>query len=178
MRQYLANAVLSGSALICSLMATPSFAKVLYITEHGFAVENKIHVENKQDAWQALVGEVDNWWPKDHTWWGKEGQLSIDPVAGGCFCEDAESRSAEHMRISYVDPNKTLRMTGGLGPLQGLGMYGALEWQFADSDKGATVTLTYRVNGYTEGGFEQLAPVVDKVQGIQLSSLKTHLSNN
>jgi len=66
-------------------------------------------------------------------------------------------------------------MTGGLGPLQGLGMYGALDWVFVSNDQGTEVTMTYRVNGINPDGFDQLAPVVDQVQGLQLGGLKTLL---
>ena len=40
------------------------------------------------------------------------------------------ARSAEHMRIGFVDPGVQLRMLGGLGPLQGMGLHGALDWMF------------------------------------------------
>ena len=66
-------------------------------------------------------------------------------------------------------------MTGGLGPLQGMGMYGALDWVFESNDLGTQVTMTYRVNGISEGGFAELAPIVDQVQGLQLGGLKTLL---
>ncbi|ALO45474.1 hypothetical protein [Pseudohongiella spirulinae] len=152
-------------------------AEVLYTADAGFAVENKVQIQQSVDVvWQALVNDVDAWWPKDHSWWA--GTFSIDPHAGGCFCERSGERSVQHMAISMVDPGKLLRMTGGLGPLQGLGLSGALDWQIVpdEADPQLTeVTLTYRVNGYTPGGFGQLAPVVDQVQGLQLGGLKSYL---
>ena len=51
------------------------------------------------------------------------------------------------MRISFVEPNKLLRMSGGLGPLQGMGLYGALDWQFSRVDNMTQVLLTYKVSG-------------------------------
>ena len=151
-------------------------AEVLYIAEGGFALENRVQINQPADiVWQALVSQVDSWWPKDHSWWG--GTFRIDTQAGGCFCERSGERSVQHMMIAMVDPGNLLRMTGGLGPLQGLGLAGALDWQLVpdDSDSQIThVTLTYRVNGHMPGGFEQLAPIVDQVQGLQLGGLQRY----
>lgn len=149
---------------------------VNYVSDHGFIVTNTISSKVTPDEmWNALVNDVDLWWPKDHSWWGKQGKFSIEPLAGGCFCEVAGQRSSVHMQISFVEPNKLLRMTGGLGPLQGMGMHGALDWVFETNEETTTITLTYRVSGINPEGFEQLAPIVAKVQGIQLNALKAYV---
>lgn len=155
-------------------------AELQHLAETGFIVENKIEVStDSATTWKAFVEEVDNWWPKDHSWWLDQGTFTIDPRAGGCFCERAsDGRSAEHMRISFVDPGKMLTMTGGLGPLQGMGMFGALTFNFAETGSGTVVTMTYRVNGINPDGFEELAPIVDMVQGLQIGGLKTYLDSN
>ena len=154
-----------------SIYAEP---EVLHTSEHGFIVVNKQVIKaDKMVVWQALVDDVDSWWPKDHSWW--KGTFSIDKYAGGCFCERSGDRSAEHMRISFVDPGNTLRMTGGLGPLQKMGMYGALDWQFDQTEKETTVTLSYAVSGVSQSGYESLAPIVAKVQGQQLEALVNYL---
>jgi len=153
-----------------------SYGEVLFLAETGFIVENKVVVtSSREDTWLKFSRDVDRWWPSDHTWWGEASTLSIDPNAGGCFCESHGNKSAEHMRISFVEPTRVLRMLGGLGPLQGLGMYGALEWAFKDSDQGTEVTMTYKVNGISPGGFKALAPIVDKVQALQLSGLARYV---
>ena len=165
--------------LFSLVIVSQAHAEVQHIAETGFIVENKITVASDPDTtWQALIEEVDNWWPKDHSYWLEQGTFSIDAVAGGCFCEtSSDGRSAEHMHISFVDPGKLLRMTGGLGPLQGMGMYGALDFVFAETATGTEVTMTYRVNGINPDGFEQLAPIVDAVQGIQIGGLKAFLES-
>ena len=63
-------------------------------------------------------------------------------------------------------------MTGGLGPLQGMGVYGSLDWAIAFKDNTTTVTLTYSVTGINPDGFAELAPIVAKVQGMQLKALQ------
>ena len=167
------NIVLS---LCLSIASINSYAEVLLIAETGFIIENNIQVDaNRESTWRAFTQQVGQWWPADHTWWGDSSGLSIDTFAGGCFCEKNAGRSAEHMRISFVDPENLMRMTGGLGPLQGLGMYGALDWVFATNEQGTKVTMTYRVNGINADGFEQLAPIVDGVQALQLGGLENLL---
>lgn len=170
----LSGLVLSLSLLLVSLSL---HAEVQWVGDNGFALENKIEIQADTDTvWQALVTRVDSWWPKDHSWWGQTSVFTIDPNAGGCFCERNGQRSAEHMRISFVDPGRVLRMTGGLGPLQGLGMYGAMDWTLNavgdDPDTPRTeVTLSYRVSGISPDGFADFAPVVDSVQALQLGGL-------
>lgn len=66
-------------------------------------------------------------------------------------------------------------MTGGQGPLQGMGRYGALDWQFTPGETGTQITLTYRVNGINPDGYAQLAPIVSSVQGLQLKALNAYL---
>ena len=171
--RYLAFLSVIGGCFSTSVLAEP---KVLHVTETGFMVENKVTISQPADkVWHALINQVDKWWPKDHTWWGNDSVLSIDEFAGGCFCEKVGYKSAEHMRISFVEPQKLLRMTGGLGPLQGMGMHGALDWAFATTDEGTHITLTYRVSGIDPNGFEKLAPIVAQVQGMQLQGLADFL---
>jgi hypothetical protein len=38
--------------------------------------------------------------------------------------------------VVFVDPGHVLRMTGGLGPLQGMGIYGALDFSFTANEEG------------------------------------------
>ncbi|MCC2615806.1 SRPBCC domain-containing protein [Aestuariibacter halophilus] len=150
-------------------------AEVVHVDEHGFQVTNTATVQQSPDqVWRALINDVDQWWPKDHTWW--RGALSIEASAGGCFCEVADDRSAQHMDIRFVDPSKRLIMTGGLGPLQGMGMHGALDWTLTPIPSGTQITLSYSVVGIHPQGFTDLAPVVADVQALQLAGLSTYLS--
>ena len=160
-------------AIFAVLVCLNLQAKVVHVAQHGFIIENTISTQQAPEKiWLALINDVDSWWPKDHSWWGDKGTFSIQAKAGGCFCELAADKSAEHMRISFVEPHKLLRMTGGLGPLQGMGVFGSLDWLLTTEDDTTVVTLTYSVTGINSNGFEQLAPIVARVQGIQLNALK------
>ena len=170
--------IVTGMLVALALAAVPpAGAEVVDAARDGFTVENSEVVPVDADtAWRALVDDVGLWWPADHTWWGDAGKLSIDASAGGCFCEVDGARQARHMVVAFVDPGRTLRMTGGLGPLQGMGLHGALEWRLAAAEGGGTrITLHYRAGGYTPDDLAQFAPVVDRVQGVQLGGLANHL---
>ena len=139
----------------------------------GFTIENGQDVPaSVQDTWDALVDDVGTWWPADHTWGGDASNLSIKARAGGCFCERDGARQARHMTVAFVDPGRTLRLVGGLGPLQGMGLDGTLEFRLAANDRGGTrITMWYRAGGYTPDDLSKFAPVVDKVMATQLDGL-------
>jgi hypothetical protein len=103
--------------------------------------------------------------------------LSIQPRAGGCFCELNGAQQAQHMTVTFVDPERTLRMTGGLGPLQGMGLGGAMEWRFAPVEGGTRITLWDRAGGYTPDDLGKFVAVVDRVQGLQLGGLADYLGD-
>lgn len=169
------NTVLAATTLLATFAGNVQ-AEVKDSAANGFTIENSQVVPvDAQTAWKALVDDVGQWWPKDHTWWGDAGKLSIQPRAGGCFCELNGGQQAWHMTVTFVDPGQTLRMTGGLGPLQGMGIDGALEWRFAKADGGTRITLWYRAGGYTPDDLSKFVAVVDKVQGQQLGGLTDYL---
>jgi hypothetical protein len=162
-------------ASLAAVAAAP--AAVIDATANGFTIENTVDVPvDAATAWKALVEEVGAWWPRDHTWWGDASELTIEPRAGGCFCERNGAQQAQHLQVTFVDPGRLLRLTGGLGPLQGMGLHGVLEFRFAPGDGGGTsITLFYRAGGYTPSDLESFATVVDQVQALQLGGLAEHL---
>jgi hypothetical protein len=159
-------------ALVLLGTAVSAQAKVVSSNESGFVIENSVIVPtDPQVSWRALVESVGQWWPADHTWFGRSENLRIEPRAGGCFCEISGDRQVVHMTIGFVDPGVRLRMLGGLGPLQGMGMYGALDWTFEKSDGGTRITLRYQAGGYAGPDLAAMLPVIDQVQGVQLGGL-------
>jgi uncharacterized protein YndB with AHSA1/START domain len=160
------------------ILVLPARAEVKDASPSGFSIENSAVVAvDPSTAWQALVGSADSWWPKDHTWWGRASKLTIDARAGGCFCEIAGAQQAQHMQVVFADPPSLLRMTGGLGPLQGMGLSGVLEWRLTPTDGGTRITLWYRAGGYTPDDMTKFATAVDSVQKLQLGGLANYLRN-
>lgn len=171
-----ARAFVIAALLLCA--ADSARAEIIDSSPNGFTLSNQIEVEQgAMAAFRALIDNVDQWWPRDHTRWGEGSRLSIEAKAGGCFCERKGDQKALHMSVNLVDPGKLLRMTGGLGPLQGMGLDGVLEFRFATlpSDR-TSVTMYYRAGGYTPDDLSELAPIVDRVQALQIGGLAAFLN--
>ena len=97
----------------------------------GFTSRNIAHVEADADTvYRVLAENVDRWWDAAHTYTGDSTNMSLDATAGGCLCETLpDGGSVEHMRVVYAEPGKTLRLQGGLGPLQSMAVAGAMTFR-------------------------------------------------
>lgn len=141
-------------------------AEVKSVNASGFALEYTARTEaTPLEAYTAMT-EIGRWWDPDHSWEGKAENLYMDLRIGGCFCEKlSDGGGVEHLRLVYFAPGKEIRLIGGLGPLQGMGMGGAMVWAIKETDGGSQVSWTYTVHGHgTEAAMQGLAPVVDSVQ--------------
>ncbi len=160
------------SAFVFFTLPQLALAAVISSEHNGF----KIQIEHNVNAdvttsYQQFI-KVGEWWNAEHTYFGKSTGMTLIPKAGGCFCETSGDKEVLHMTVSYVDPNKELRMIGGLGPLQMMGVQGGMNWQFKKiDDKHAKIIHTYQVVGYMAGGLDKLAAIVDKVQTLQVKAL-------
>lgn len=63
-------------------------------------------------------------------------------------------------------------MRGALGPLQGLGVEGAMTLSLAPAGNGTDLSLIYNVGGYLKDGFTSWAAPVDGVLHEQMARLK------
>ena len=173
--------VMRGLLVLFALVAgsvpfSSAQARIVDQAANGFTVENSQWVPVDPDtAWKVFVNDVGKWWPADHSWWGDASKLSISEKAGGCLCEINGAQQAWHMTVTFVDPGRLMRMAGGLGPLQGMGLNGTLEWRFVKEKDGTRITLWYRAGGYTPDDLGKFVPVIDQVQGLQLGGLAEYL---
>jgi len=63
--------------------------------------------------------------------------------------------------------------------LQGMGLGGVVEFRLSPAEGGGTrITLYCRSGGYSPDDLGKFAPVVDKVQGLQLGGLADYLRKN
>jgi len=155
-----------------SLMAHAAIAAV-QTAPNGFVVRHEVMLNAPPAKVYETLLAVGTWWDPAHTYSGDSKNLSIDARAGGCFCERlADGGGVEHMRVVYLATGKALRMSGGLGPLQGSGLAGAMTWGLAPSGSGTKLQLTYSVGGFMEGGFDKMAPAVEDMLGHQVARLK------
>jgi hypothetical protein len=173
-------------ALAAASGASPAMARVTESSERGFVVRHVAEVPaSAADAWDMLL-KPSEWWDPEHTWSGSAANMSIDPRAGGCFCEmlpnpdsprAAPRGSVEHMRVIFVERPRALRMTGLLGPLQAEAASGTMTILLKPAAKGAgtRIQLEYVVGGYLRMSHETIAPAVDGVLGAQIRRLADKL---
>jgi len=171
-------------ALACVCFASPATAEVTQASDSGFVVTRTIDLpaDDVTEAWEALV-HPERWWSADHTWSGDPVNLSLAPVAGGCFCEllpavlpDGSAGSVEHMRVIHVRPRALLVLRGALGPLQGEALVGTLTITLepGEASGASRMTWTYVVGGHARFPLPAVAPAVDAVLGEQLQRLANH----
>jgi len=166
----------AGAALLV-FAAAAAGAEVVDSSEAGFTTRNVATIAAPPaDVYRLLVNEVGRWWNPEHTYSKNSSYLTIDARAGGLFLERLENGgSVVHMTVVYAAPGKALRMVGGMGPLQALGVSGSMTWQLMPEGAGTRVELVYAVGGYKPGGLQAMAPLVDKVLEEQLQRLKSYV---
>ncbi len=164
---------------IALLLAELASADVLDARSDGFTVSQSALINaSRHDVYRAAVVDIGEWWSDAHTMSGDASNMYIEARPQGCFCEAlGDNGGVVHMTVSFVNPSVILRLSGGLGPLGLMGVYGNMTWEFDDSDEGTLVTWKYAVGGYLPQGLEQIAPAVDSVLTSQLNSLKTFLES-
>lgn len=148
------------------LAASAAHAEVTSVNATGFALAYERTVQAQAGEIYAAMTRIGEWWDPAHSWEGKAENLYLDMRIGGCFCENlSNGGGVEHLHLVYFAPGKEIRLTGGLGPLQGMGMGGTLVWALKPGEQGTTVRWTYTVHGHgTEESMGKLAPIVDHVQ--------------
>jgi uncharacterized protein YndB with AHSA1/START domain len=122
-------------------------------------------------VWDALLQPA-RWWDPAHTYSGAAANLTLDPDAGGCFCETLKNGKVRHLTVSDIRSPERLVLSGGLGPLGPEGVAGSMLVTVKPSGTGTALTLTYTVGGFSSMPFERLAPAVDGVLGVQVGRLK------
>jgi hypothetical protein len=166
-----------GVLILLLAGASGTAADVVDSSGNGFTVRTTITISaDPQAVYRSLVEEVGICWHPDHTFSGVAKNLSIEAEANGCFCETLPGGgSVRHMTDVFASPGKLLRMTGGLGPLQGMAVAGSMSWKLSEVESAAELELSYSVGGYHPAGLQELAPVVDAVLTDQIRRLKDHV---
>jgi uncharacterized protein YndB with AHSA1/START domain len=165
------RALLMATSIIA--LASSVRAEVVDAQANGFEVRQVVQIAAPPGKVYAALSQVGHWWDSGHTFSGDASHLSLEPVAGGCFCEALPSGgSAMHLRVVMAQPGKAMRLEGALGPLQGLGVTGHLTWTLTAKDGGTELVQTYDVGGYAKGGLAGIATPVDHVLGEQAMRLK------
>jgi hypothetical protein len=143
----------------------PAHAEVQSVSAQGFTLQIKVAAKaDPQRAWKSFL-RVQDWWSGAHTYSGDAGNLRIDPRPGGCWCETLpRGGGVKHGEVVLLMPDKLVRLSAALGPLQAMGANGALTAQFAGAPNGgSSIVLTYAVSGADAAGWTDLAKAVDGV---------------
>jgi len=167
-------------ALFTLLLASPlAQAELRDAGPGGFTTRHVVDLAvPPAELYRVLVEEVSQWWDPAHSWSGDAANLYIEAKPGGCFCERlADGGWVEHLHIVYLAPGKEIRLQGALGPLQQMGLQGAMSWLIEPIENGSRLSFTYIVHGYQEDGFKALGPGVDSVIGMQLQRLAARLGS-
>ena len=163
-----------AAVLLVFGFAATAPAEVVDAGAMGFSVKFTTEVNAPPAAvFRALSDQIGRWWDAQHSFSGNAANLTIEPRAGGCFCEKLPNGSVQHMTVTHVNAPNTLVLRGGLGPLGSMGVAGAMEWTLQERNGRTQLQMIYNVGGYMQGGFAPLAPVVDGVLAAQVKRLRT-----
>ena len=152
------------AAAVCVAAIAPAYADVTAKAPDGFIIQIKGEVALDRDgAWARLL-DIGGWWNGSHTYSGDAANMKLDAMAGGCWCELWAGGEVEHGRVVTVMPMSVVRLDSALGPLQDLGVSGALTLTLSDGAAGRTaITLDYKVSGSSLSKLDGLADVVNQV---------------
>ena len=167
-----------GTFSLCAAAAClpTAHAAVVSVGPGGFILAREVQIGATPDlVYRSYVEDYGRWWHPSHSWSGDALNFTLEAQPGGCLCERWATGAVQHMRVVHVEPGRILRLIGGLGPLQQLGLSGTLNLYFDTAGEGTLLKLEYRVTGYDPAGFDKLAPLVDSVLGEALDRLKSYV---
>ncbi|MEQ1867650.1 MAG: ATPase [Micropepsaceae bacterium] len=172
MRKFYLAALSSALALT---LPTVAHAKIVAKSATGFVVEHQL--ELKTDAKSAYDGFVNigAWWSSSHSFSGDAKNITIDTKPGGCWCETLPAGGfVKHMDVVHAAPGKMLVFSGGLGPLQFMGVAGSMtvSFQTAKTTNLTTMKLRYDIGGRDDKNFEDISKAVDGVLAEQIARYK------
>jgi len=180
MKTLTKSQVLKAIATISMLLGPSPVVARAEVTDSaadGFTSKIVVNIHaSPPEVYRRLVGNIGDWWNPAHTFSQDAHNLSIEERPMGCFCEKLPNQGfVRHMEVIYLQPGKTLRMSGALGPMQVMGVSAVGNFILSPEGDGTRLEFTYRVGGYTPGGLTQLAPVVDRVWAEQIGRLKNYI---
>jgi len=164
------------TAVLFLLGTTFAYAEVVDSSSLGFTVKAAFNIQAAPDEVYRKLLEIGQWWDSTHTFSHDAHNLSIEARPAGCFCEKLPNGGGvRHMEVVNVAPGRTLRMSGGLGPLQGMASAGSMTIGLSPAPAGTELELTYAVAGYLPAGMNTLATPVDSVLTDQFNRLKNFI---
>ncbi|RMF41279.1 MAG: ATPase [Planctomycetota bacterium] len=161
------------AGLVACMIGQSASADVTDTADHGFRLRIVRQVNAPAAAlFERLVMRFDAWWSPEHSYSGDAANFRMDLAEGWLVERLRDGGWVRHMAVAYYQPDRTLRLLGGLGPLQELGCHGALTFTLEEQQPQATqLVVTYHVIGFVPGGLQSIAPSVDQVLQQQVDRL-------
>lgn len=172
--------------ILTASFATSATAEVKDSAGDGFSLQISSETKlNAADSFRVFVDDFSKWWDASHSYSGDAKNLKID-LDKACFLETLPKGGfVRHMELAYYHPAKReLRFTGGLGPLQAMGVQGAMSVSIQSvTETETTVSVQYNVAGFSSQQLDKIAPVVDQVLTAQIKRFvrrcdKVHASSD
>ena len=156
-------------------LPTVANAKVVAKSATGFAVEHQVELKTDDKSAYDAFTKIGSWWASSHSFSGDAKNITIDTTPGGCWCETLPAGGfVKHMDVVHAAPGKMLVFSGGLGPLQFMGVAGSMtvSFQTAKTTNLTTVKLRYDIGGRDDKNFEDISKAVDGVLAEQIARYK------
>lgn len=153
------------AAIAAAVMTGAAHAHVVASAPDALVIQVKADVAlSREAAWKRLLN-IGSWWSDAHTYSGKARNITVEAKAGGCWCETWAGGQVEHGRVVLLMDGQMARFDTALGPLQEIGVTGAMTFTLSDSGRPGVITLTldYKVAGSSESSLDDIAAVVDQV---------------
>jgi uncharacterized protein YndB with AHSA1/START domain len=158
--------------LLLAVLASPQArAEVKQASAASMTVEHNLGTSAAPADLYRAIGQVERWWSSKHTFSGSAANLSLNPEAGGCFCEKWSEGSVEHGRVVQTQKDRLVRLQSTLGPVLELAVTGVLTFSLKPAGHGSTLLVSYRISGDPSHNLRALAPIVDQVLGEQARRL-------
>src|SRR5690606_35832505 len=132
---------IAASLMVGGFFSPLALAEVKDSSPDGFTISfTKSIAADTDQVYRALTTELPSWWIDAHTWYGSGKNMQLDTYVGGCLCEKTTDRQTMHMQVAKLELNSHIRLLGGLGPLQGEGVTGVMDWHLAVNETNPRMT--------------------------------------
>jgi uncharacterized protein YndB with AHSA1/START domain len=158
-------------SIVLSAATSAVRAEVKQASSDNFLIVHASVVKAPPAKVYAALSEIGRWWSSEHSYSGDAANLTLKAEAGACFCERWKDSSVEHGRVVMALPDKLLRLSSALGPLQSRAVTGVLTFQIKPQEGGSSLEVSYLVNGASSSALDKSAPAVDGVLAEAVSRL-------
>ena len=149
-------------------------AEVVSTGPQGFRLRISQQVAAPPEAVFKAIGDIGHWWSDAHTYSGKATNMTMPLVPNACFCESLPGGGVRHGVVNLVIPDRQVRVSAALGPLQDEGVSAALFFNLVPKDGGTALNVTYNVGG-ARAEMVAAAPIIDGVISEAARRLKSYV---